>query len=139
MAWGEMPITCHERLKPAVEMLVECVRPIEVRNQIIQGDPDNILFAEGVAPAIIDFCPYWRPSEFALAVLVVDKLVWEKADRSILQAFADISEFPQLLVRAELRRVLELDGHFQQFGKDCLEEVDAHLSTIEFIGSLAKS
>jgi uncharacterized protein (TIGR02569 family) len=139
MAWGEMPITCHGRLKPAVEMLVECLQPIEVRNQIIQGDPDNILFAEGVSPAIIDFCPYWRPSEFALAVLVVDKLVWEKADASILQVFADIREFPQLLVRAELRRVLELDRHFQQFGKDCLEEVDAHLPTIEFIGSLVKS
>jgi uncharacterized protein (TIGR02569 family) len=136
MAWEEMPITCHASLKPAVEMLVECLQPIEVRNQIIQGDPDNILFTEGVSPAIIDFCPYWRPSEFALAVLVVDKLVWEGADKSILNVFVDIPEFPQLLVRAELRRVLELEGHFQQFGKDCLDEVDAHLPTIEFLCSL---
>ena len=62
--------------------------------------------------------------------------MWEGADESILQVFADIPEFPQLLVRAELRRVLELDGLFQQIGKDCLDEVVAHLPTIEFIYSL---
>jgi uncharacterized protein (TIGR02569 family) len=136
MAWGEMPITCHARLKHAVKKLVECMEPIEVTNQIIQGDPDNILFAKNLPPAIIDFCPYWRPADFALAVLVVDKLVWEAADESIVQVFADISEFPQLLVRAELRRILEIDGHFRQFGKDCLDEIDAHLPTIEFICSM---
>ncbi|MFX1510500.1 MAG: TIGR02569 family protein [Promethearchaeota archaeon] len=138
MVWGEMPISCHARLKPAVEKLVGFLEPIEVTNQIIQGDPDNILFAENFPPAIIDFCPYWRPANFALAVLVVDKLVWSGADESIVQVFADIPEFPQLLIRAELRRVLEIDGHFHQFGKDCLDEVDAHLPTIGFICSLAQ-
>ena len=136
MAWGEMPIDCHLRLEPAVERLVGCLESIEVINQIIQGDPDNILFEEGLPPAIIDFCPYWRPMEFAFAVLVVDKLVWEGADESIVKVFEDILEFPQLLVRAELRRVLELDGVYRQFGRDCLNEVDAHLPTIELIGSL---
>lgn len=139
MAWEERPIICHERLKPEVEKLVEYLEPIEVRNQIIQGDPDNILFAEEVPPAIIDFCPYWRPREFALAVLVVDGLVWGGAKRSILQEFTDIPEFPQLLIRAELRRVLELDGLFHQFGKDCLNEVETHWSTIELICSLLES
>lgn len=133
MAWGELPITCHERLKPAVEQLVSCLKPIRVTNQIIQGDPSNILFEEGLPPAIIDFCPYWRPSAFALAVLVVDDLVWKGAEPSILKEFEDIRDFDQLLVRAELRRVLELDGHYRQFGKDCLDEVDAHLPTIKFI------
>lgn len=138
MSWGEIPIACHVRLESAVERLVGCLQPIEVTNQIIQGDPDNILFQEGLPPAIIDFCPYWRPSEFAFAVLVVDKLVWEKADETILEVFADIPEFPQLLVRAELRRVLELDGLFNQFGRDCLNEVEAHLPAIEFISSLVE-
>ena len=138
MAWGDLAINCHDRLKLAVETLVECLQPINVTNQIIQGDPDNILFAEGVPPAIIDFCPYWRPSEFGFAVLVVDKLVWEEADLSIVQVFEDIPEFSQLLVRAELRRVLELDGLHNQLGKDCLDEVEAHLPTIEFICSLVR-
>jgi len=31
---------------------------------------------------------------------------------------------------------LELDGHYWQFGTDCLDEVDVHLPTIEFICSL---
>ena len=138
MAWGEIPISCHVRLKSAVEKLVECLQPINVTNQIIQGDPDNILFEEELPPAIIDFCPYWRPSEFALAVLVVDKLVWEGADESIVKVFKDIPEFPQLLVRAELRRVLELDGLYSQWGKDCLDEVEAHMPTIELICSLVR-
>ena len=74
-----------------------------------------------------------------MAVLVVDALVWGGANTSIIQDFVDISEFTQLLIRAELRRVLELDGHFRQFEKDCLDEVDAHLPTIEFICALTKS
>ena len=135
MAWGELPITCHERLKPAIGKLVHCLRPIRVTNQIIQGDPSNILFEEGLPPAIIDFCPYWRPSAFALAVLVVDALVWKNAEPPILQWFENIRDFDQLLVRAELRRLLELDGHYRQFGKDCLDEVDAHLTTVDFICS----
>ncbi len=138
MAWGELPIACHERLTPAVEQLVSCLKPIRVTNQIIQGDPSNILFEEGLPPAIIDFCPYWRPSAFALAVLVVDDLVWKGAEQSILKVFEDVRDFDQLLVRAELRRVLELDGHFRQFGEECLDEVDVHLPTIEFIRSRTK-
>ncbi|MFX0202894.1 MAG: hypothetical protein ACFFCW_42870 [Candidatus Hodarchaeota archaeon] len=133
MAWGDLPITCHKRLKPAVDQLMSCLKPIQVTNQIIQGDPANILFEEGLPPAIIDFCPYWRPSDFALAILVVDALVWKDAEPSILKWFEDICDFDQLLVRAELRRLLELDGHYRQFGEDCLDEVDEHLPTIEFI------
>ncbi len=135
MAWGELPIVCHERLKPGVQQLEQCLQPIRATNQIIQGDPSNILFEEGFPPAIIDFCPYWRPSDFALAVLVVDALVWKDAEPSILKWFEDIRDFDQLLVRAELRRLLELDGHYRQSGKDCLDEVDAHLTTVELICS----
>jgi uncharacterized protein (TIGR02569 family) len=139
MAWGELEIKCHKRLQPAVKLLTSRIKQIDLPNQIIQGDPGNILFSPCAPPAIIDFSPYWRPVEFSLAVLIVDALVWEGASESIFQVFRDVVHLDQLLLRAELRRVLELDGLSRKFGPERLEEVDAHAPTIELIRLIVDS
>lgn len=42
--------------------LVAVRRPLDSRRQLVHGDlTGNVLFAEELAPAIIDFSPYWRP------------------------------------------------------------------------------
>ncbi len=137
MAWGEMAIECHNRLQPAVEKITTHIKPLQLPNQIIQGDPGNILFSEDDTPAIIDFSPYWRPAEFSFAVLIVDALVWERATQSIFEEFSDVRHINQLLLRAELRRILELDGLHRMYGRDCLGEIDTHIPTVELICSMA--
>jgi hypothetical protein len=92
-----------------------------------------VLFAENLSPAVIDFSPYWRPAEFALAIIIVDALVWEGADISIMNYVRDVNEIDQMLARAEIRRLMEIDGHHRQSGKDTLAEVDAHLKTVNLI------
>ncbi len=137
MAWGEMIIECHSWLQPFVNKLTAEIKPLQPLNQVIQGDPGNIIFTEDEAPAIIDFSPYWRPADFSLAVLIVDALVWEDATNSILEYFRDVRQLNQLLVRAELRRILELDGLHRIYGRDCLDEIDKHKPTVELICSMA--
>ncbi len=60
-------------------------------DQLIHGDlgAGNILFADedGLAPAVLDVSPYWRPASFAFAVLVADALAWEGAPASFGREF----------------------------------------------------
>lgn len=84
-------------------------------------------------PAIIDLSPYWRPAEFATAIFVVDGIVWDSEPDSVMDILDNTYEMNQLLVRAEIRRITELDGAYKQFGKQCLDEVEAHSHVIDLI------
>jgi hypothetical protein len=54
--------------------------------QLVHGDlAGNVLFAAGKEPAIIDFSPYWRPSEYAEGVVLADALCWHSASVSLLE------------------------------------------------------
>ena len=67
---------------------------------------ENVLFAEGQDPAVIDISPYWRPAGFASAVVVADAICWRAADPEVLlDAVAGVEDFPQLLVRALIYRM----------------------------------
>lgn len=55
---------------------------------------------------MIDLSPYWRPVEFATAIVVADALVWEGADPGELSSTMDIDQVGQLLARALLFRII---------------------------------
>ena len=108
-AWAEqIPSVSESRIATLLARLAEVRRPVHgLRDQLIHGDlnPDNILVAPGLPPAIIDIAPYWRPTGFAHAVAAF----WfgpYRADRSVLSSFAHIPQFGQLLVRAATRMLL---------------------------------
>jgi len=109
LTWGELPFSVefnddvHEFLKP----IVEALSPIPLNNQITHGDPggDNILFAENQAPAIIDISPYWRPSGYAIAMMLSDGIAWEGSELSVLELTPDEPYLGQLLLRAVLFRL----------------------------------
>jgi uncharacterized protein (TIGR02569 family) len=105
-AWGEIPLMPF-RQAPHVERLEGVLEPIRAPSQIIHGDlTGNVLFADGSPPAVIDLSLYWRPAEFATAIVVADAIVWEGADGSELTSAIDIEQFGQLLVRALLFRII---------------------------------
>jgi uncharacterized protein (TIGR02569 family) len=103
-AWGELPL---ERWRD-----VRDVCRLEPFLRLVGGDPGlihgdltgNVLYADGLPPAVIDFSPYWRPLPFADAIVVADALVWEGADESLLGAVGDIADFGQYLARALIYR-----------------------------------
>lgn len=55
--------------------------------QLVHGDlSGNVLLHPLLAPAIIDLSPYWRPVAYADAMVVVDALLWWRADPSLVEA-----------------------------------------------------
>ncbi|MGH2633093.1 MAG: TIGR02569 family protein [Tepidiformaceae bacterium] len=136
MAWGESPLDVLPECESLVRRLTALLQPLELPAQVVHGDfTANVLFAEGLPPGVIDFSPYWRPAGFAVGVIVADALTWGGADVSILDWAAHLPAFPQLLLRAELRRVLELDQHARD-GRVRFDQLPAHEPTVALIASV---
>jgi uncharacterized protein (TIGR02569 family) len=117
-AWGELPDEIDQTLAPFVRKLARRRRPVaNLSPQLIHGDlnEENILVAPGLPPAIIDMTPYWRPAEFALAVLAY----WlgpYRGDETVLPYFTHLPEFDQMLIRAGLRTIL-IRHQFSKLGR----------------------
>lgn len=89
VAWGEQEIP----LTAAIADLCACLRPrlgpSRARAQAVHGDlSGSTLFAPGLSPAIIDFSPYWRPTGYAEAIVVVDAMLRRGASPSLMDALA---------------------------------------------------
>lgn len=105
-AWGDVSLAPYHDA-PHVARLEGRLEPVRAPSQAIHGDlTGNVLFADPLPPAVIDLSTYWRPAEFATAIVVADALVWEGADVSELSSAMDVDEFGQLLARALLFRII---------------------------------
>jgi uncharacterized protein (TIGR02569 family) len=95
------------RSLPVIDELGARLQPVHGRDQLIHGDlSGNVLFHPGLAPGIIDLSPYWRPPLFATAVVAVDAMVWEGADRSVVSILHGHPDAPQYLIRAAIFRAV---------------------------------
>ena len=134
VVWGEQEVVHTERLEEQLRLLREKLVPLELPSQVVHGDfTGNVLFDDELEPAVIDFSPYWRPSDFAKAIVVVDALVWEGADESVLELVQEVPQMNQLLLRAEMRRLIEIEECIKRFGKGTLDDIDAHKATVELL------
>jgi uncharacterized protein (TIGR02569 family) len=138
VAWGELPVEDFAHVKHLLR-LVAALRPLDLTaNQLVHGDlTGNVLFADGLPPAVIDFSPYWRPPAFASAVVVGDALLWEGADEALLAAVAHVDDFPQFLLRALVFRAV-VDALFRAGDPRRLDEDDCFLAPVELACSLAR-
>jgi uncharacterized protein (TIGR02569 family) len=57
------------------------------------------------APVLLDLVPFWRPVEWAAAVIVVDALAWGGAPDEMVVEWAHLDGWNQSLLRALLFRV----------------------------------
>jgi uncharacterized protein (TIGR02569 family) len=106
IAWGELPAGDFASV-PEVARLLAANGPVGAPHQLVHGDLSrNVLFADGLAPAVIDFSPYWRPKGFASAIVAADAVVWYGADTELLSTVVDGADGAGLLVRALLFRLL---------------------------------
>jgi hypothetical protein len=102
-AWGEGPVHVHDAFTGTVRRLSAAVAPLG-SSQLVHGDlAGNVLFAAGLAPAVIDLSPYWRPPEYAEGVLVADALCWHGAAASLL---LDVGVSVSAVARGLLFRML---------------------------------
>ncbi|GAA4909802.1 uncharacterized protein (TIGR02569 family) [Stackebrandtia albiflava] len=98
IAWGEEPAPMADPLLDAI--LADC-RPVRLPSQAVHPDLlGNLLYADGLPPAVIDWPPYWRPVEWAAAVAVVDARCWYDADTGVIDRWSRLPAWPQMLRRA---------------------------------------
>ena len=106
-AWGERRLT----LDPATggDLYAEYAayrRPVRLAPQVVHAELFGaVLFDVDGTPALIDLVPSWRPKEWAAAVVVVDALAWGEADEGLIDRWAHLDEWSQMLLRALLYRL----------------------------------
>ena len=105
VAWEEAQAPFEH---PTLRQMLNSRKPLTLSHQIVHGDlTENVLFARGLPPAVIDFSPYWRPVGFATAIVVADAVCWRNADpERLLGHVSLIEQFPQLLVRSLIFRMV---------------------------------
>jgi uncharacterized protein (TIGR02569 family) len=86
--------------------LLAARRPVSPAAQVVHGDLlGNVLFADGLPPAIIDWPAYWRAPAWASAVAVVDALCWHGVQAGVLDRWAHLAHWRQMLIRALIYRI----------------------------------
>lgn len=118
IAWGE----CRADYAPAFQALIDPLiaefAPVASSAGLIHGDlTGNVLVADGLPPAVIDLTLYWRPPDFAKAIVLAD-LVWFGSEPSVAKAFAGIPDLRQMFLRAAVRRIAEQPEQVQARGKE---------------------
>ena len=92
------------RFQPLLDKLGRLTKalPVGVKSQLVHADMfGNVLFDDAAtSPAIIDLTFYWRPAEYANAVVVADALAWAGAGRGLVELYGTDELRLQLLVRA---------------------------------------
>jgi uncharacterized protein (TIGR02569 family) len=135
-AWGNIPEYIDPRLYALAARLATLRTPVHLPDQLIHGDlnPDNILVADQLPPAIIDLTPNWRPAPFALAVLAY----WVgpyRGNATILDHFRGIPAFGQMLLRAGLRMTLTQRDPRQATNLDQYEKAARIIETFVTLGT----
>lgn len=110
VAWAELPPEGTAPARDLLRPLLEARRPVESAAQAVHGDlPGNVLFAPGQPPAVIDWAVYWRPPAWAAAVAVADALCWYGATPELIDRWAHLPEWRQMLIRALVYRIVTHD------------------------------
>ncbi len=117
-AWGERTVTLDADTGGRLfDVLAARRRPLKLPSQVVHGDLFGTVLFDGPAessaggtggcadPAVVDLVPFWRPVEWAAAVVVVDALAWGGGDRSLVRTWSHLDGWPQALLRALMFRV----------------------------------
>ncbi|MEU8636868.1 TIGR02569 family protein [Amycolatopsis sp. NPDC048633] len=107
VAWEELEVPLAETKGGRwFEVLAGARRPIRLPLQVAHGELlAGLLFDGDAAPGVVDFVPYYRPGEYGAAIVAVDALAWGGATRALVERWAHLPEWPQLLLRAVLFRL----------------------------------
>ncbi|MGW7539392.1 hypothetical protein [Amycolatopsis sp. NPDC054798] len=110
VAWEELPPGGSADARVLLDPLLAARRSVELPSQAVHGDlPGNVLFAPGQPPAVIDWAVYWRPPSWAAAVAVADALCWYEAVPGLIDRWAHLPDWRQMLIRALVYRIVTHD------------------------------
>jgi uncharacterized protein (TIGR02569 family) len=104
-AWGEDALVLPVPFRDLAARLRGRLGDVDLPCQLVHGDLiNNVLFHDGLPPAVIDVSPCWRPARYADAVIVVDAIGWGGAGAEAAASMRD-PDGAQLLIRAALFRL----------------------------------
>jgi uncharacterized protein (TIGR02569 family) len=132
-AWGERTIRFCPQFATLARRLQNALEPLG-QPQLVHGDlTNNVLFAAGLPPAIIDISPYWRPPAYADGIVVADALCWHDAPSSLWQT---VNVPAAAVARALLFRMATSNHRFQSAaaGVDLHDEARRYRLAAEAIG-----
>jgi uncharacterized protein (TIGR02569 family) len=117
VAWEDVEPVGDDETLGLIARLRAAVVPVSAPDQVIHGDIlGNVLVADGLPPAVIDWPPYYRPVGMANAIAATDAVTFNGAPLSLLDDWSDGHDWNQLLVRALLYR-LATTGWFATRGR----------------------
>ncbi|WP_155375182.1 aminoglycoside phosphotransferase/kinase family protein [Catellatospora vulcania] len=133
IAWAELPLPDGAVMAELLEPLARSRRPVDLPFQVVHGDLlGNVMFADGLAPAVIDWPVYFRPAHWALAVAVVDAATWHGAPAAWVERTADRVGGDQLLIRALMYRIATNEG-FRRAGMPVRERTADYRPVVELV------
>jgi uncharacterized protein (TIGR02569 family) len=106
-AWGETHINLRPEATDVGAELVALLGDPPADRQVIHGDlTGNVYVDRDDLPVVLDFSPYLRPREWAVAIMVADAVLWNGADLLLAESFAATAGRRDLLGRALLFRMV---------------------------------
>lgn len=106
LAWEAAEPEGDAETLDVIEQLRAKLAPVTSPGQVIHGDIlPNVLVADGLPPAVIDWPPYFTPVGTANAVAVTDAMTFGQAPMSLLDEWETGQDWNQVLIRALLYRL----------------------------------
>lgn len=106
VAWDGVDPEGDERTLEVIWALTPHLAPVSTPSQPIHGDIlPNVLLADRLPPAVIDWPVYFRPAAAANAIAATDALTFRGASPALLDAWDKGEDWNQMLVRALLYRL----------------------------------
>jgi prepilin-type processing-associated H-X9-DG protein len=129
-------VTPLPEVAPLLSRLESSRLPVTADCQLVHGDlSGNVLFADGLPPAIIDFSPYWRPAAYADAIIAVDGLLWFDAAPELLRFAQSSPDFPQFLLRALIFRLVAMNER----ARDTVVDLGDELASFDWAASAVEA
>lgn len=141
VAWGEEePGPLPRPVAAVLDRLAPLLAKPAAAAQLIHGDLGlgNILFDDeaGLAPAVLDVSPYWRPAAYASAVLVADAVAFEGAPVALATTFLRRrDQAAQALARAVVFRVVTAARIWDSTPGRVLAELDAYRGVLALLAA----
>lgn len=106
VAWDDAPPGGDPATLELLHDALALRRPVDLPIQLVHGDlGHNVLRHDGLPPGVIDWPPYVRPVGWALAVSLLDEVCYWGSPPALLDRWADLACWDQLLLRALIYRV----------------------------------
>ncbi len=106
LAWEDVEPEADSGAGELIEQLLAHRRPVTTPSQPVHGDLlPNVLVADGAAPGVIDWPPYFRPRGFGEAIAATDAVTFRSAPLALLAEWRTGPDWDQLLLRALLYRL----------------------------------